>query len=442
MRLKLLLFASAAWILSPSLSHAQSLSETVQKALSSHPQNEEAQATLDAAREDADEQFSGYFPKVSVGTTGGRIYGDNATSRGLSTTRGAAYSYLWEGNISARQMLFDGFETDNKVRAANARAGSAKMSAADTREQLAARATQAYIELLRARTGLAMLKTHEKKVDNYLARIKSMVDQGAADEADHQMARDVRVILDGLITDYTGQVRAAEGNMLEIAGALPDGEMKKPAVPLQAIPANSDEAMRQILANHPALRAAALSAKSSTYDIQAQNAQLYPDVSGELSYLKSDKRDLIGGELEDARAVVKLNWAFDTGGATMARIARSRDEERVAQARQKELERTLMRDVRLAYAEYDTAREQLGHQEKRRSLNKILLETYTAKFEGAQLSLLQLMQADNQLFITGLEKMNGEHRVLAAQFAIIAGMGRMQEALGLGGLQKVSAHEP
>ena len=414
-----------------SIAQAETLENSVLSALESHPSAESAQAGLAVASEDKKAEYSGYFPEFLVNGSAGRIYGDNATSRGLSVTRGAGYSNLWEGQVTARQMIFDGFETSSRVGAANARKLSADMNLLDVRETLATRAAQSYLEVMRARTGYAMLKQQQKTVLDYLGRIKTSVDNGTSDEAEYQQARDVNVILDGFIADYEGQVRTAESNYFEVTGRFPEGDMEVPVPHIDLIPSTAAEALEFALASHPSLRAADFSAQSTEREVESEQAQLYPNLDGELSYLKSEKEDLIGGEIVDAKALVRMNWNFETGGGQLARIRKKRYEHEETLARAKELQRQVERGVRLAYSELQTAQSQLENSKKRQELNTKLFDTYKVQFEGARITLLQLMQADNQLLNTKLEKMNGEYRVLAAQYATLASMGRLQGSLNL-----------
>ncbi len=408
---------------------AESLNEAVEAALRNHPSAEAAQAAIGIAHEQGREEFSGYFPELSASGTYGRVYGDNSTSRGLVTDRGAAYSYLGEGSFSIRQMIFDGLETPSRVQAANTRARQAGTSAVDVRESLALRAAQAYVNVLRIRAGLEMLYAHRSQVDEYLERIDIMVTEGVADEAELQQAKEVRVILAGIVKEYEGQGKAAEADYMEVTGHMPQGDMIKQSPRLDLVPAYADDATTFAKSHHPAVLAAELEAAASGYDIDAEKAALYPDLDGELSYLKSDKDDVIGGELVDARAVFRMNWNFSTGGAELARIKRKQLEHQESVAQMQEVHRQIERDVRLAYSEFETSRAQYGLLGERAELNGNLFETYKTQFEGARISQLQLMQTHNQLFNTLLEKVNGEHRLLAAQYAILASVGRLQESL-------------
>lgn len=410
---------------------AQTLLDTVSKTLAKHPQVASAKLDIDIAREDQAEQHSSYYPEVSVNTTFGRIFGDNSTSRGLSVTRGSGYSYLGEASISARQMIFDASETRNRLAAARADERAAILNVADVQENLALRAVQTYINLIRARKGLAMVEKHKSNVAGYLKRVKTLVDEGAADEAELQQARDVLLILQDYESDYMGQVKAAESDYKELTGDLPDKALTSPVPSLDMIPENLDESIALAMDNHPFLRSARITAESASHGIKAEESALYPDVDGELSFLKSDKDDVIGGELEDGRAVVRMNWNFETGGAQNARIQKRRLEYKAAISQLEDARRQIERGIRLAYAEKETAQRQFETQKKRYDLNKKLFSTYETQFEGARVSLLQVMQADNQKFNSSLEKTNAQHRFLLSQYAVLASIGKLQESLGL-----------
>ena len=140
---------------------------------------------------------------------------------------------------------------------------------------------------------------------------------------------------------------------------------------------------------------------------------------------------------------MRLNWELETGGAQLARIEQKRLKEKETASRAQELERQIERTIRLAYSEYKTALAQADTQERRLSLNEKLFETYNVQFEGARITLLQLMQSDNQLFTAQLEKMNGKFRLLAARYAILAGIGRLKESLDVNVAQvSDTAHVP
>jgi outer membrane protein TolC len=232
----------------------------------------------------------------------------------------------------------------------------------NVREGLAFRTVQTYINLIRARLGYQLILHHEDNVKSYLDRIRSMVDEGAADETELQQARDVSIILDNFRADYQGQLRAAESEYFELTGHLPEGDLFEPPSVKPLLPASLETAIATI-PEHPGIRSIALQSQARAYDKDAEKAALYPDVNGELSYLERDQRDVIGGEATDARAVIKMNWAFETGGAQLARIKKRSIEHQDLMYRKQDAQRQIERGVRLAYAELDTAQIQNANQD-------------------------------------------------------------------------------
>lgn len=420
-------------------SYAQTLEVAVGNALASHPSAEAALATLNATKEQKKEAYSRYFPQISANASFGRMYGDNATSRGLSVTRGAGYSYTGEGSLTVSQLIFDGMETPNRVDAAAARAESAGADITDIRESLAYRAVQSYIDVVRTQRGLSLITEHSDLVTDYLERIREMVEDGASDETELQQARDISVILQGIKAEYEGQAQAAIARYSEVTGIAPPEVMNEPSEKTEAIAQDMSAAIAKAKANHPAVLSSKLQAEASSYEVDAEKGTLYPDVNGELSYLKSDKDDILGGEVVDARALVRMSWNFSTGGEQFARIRRTKYAQKEAQARMQEIQRQIEQNVKLAYNEYNTAARQLELLGQRQDLNEKLFATYQSQFEGARVNLLQLMQAHNQLFNTNLESVNGHYRYLTAQYGVLASMGQLQSALNVQSPAKVSS---
>ena len=276
-----------------------------------------------------------------------------------------------------------------------------------------------------------MIKGQKATIDDYLQRIRSMVDDGAADEAELQQARDVQIILDNFIADYEGQARQLESDYAELTGHLPEKALESPVISIDRIPSSVTDGITLAKENHPLVKVSQYQSQSAKHEIEAEKSTYIPKFDGELSYLKSDKDDIIGGEVEDGRAVVRMNWGFETGGAQAARINQRNYEYKDALARTADAKRQVERNVRQAYAELATAQKQYENQKKRQDLNKKLLETYKVQFEGARISVLQLMQADNQLLLTNLETSNAQSRVLLAQYAILSSMGLLREALNI-----------
>jgi len=410
---------------------AELLSEAVLSALNHHPSVEAAIANRDAFGEERREQWADHFPSFNARAAGGRVYGDNSTSRGLTVTRGAAYSYLWEGSVTLTQPIFDGHETFNRVDAAELRQESATFELTDIREELALRTVLAYLDVLRNRETLEKINAHREKLANYHERIQKMVDEGAADKSMIVQAQDIKAQLDSTMTDVEGQLKTAHAQYAELTGHLPEDPMEKPAARVDMISEDVQAGVTDALTSHPSLKAAKTSEEAVGYDAAAEKQFYYPDVTGELSYLERDQADEIGGEAIDAKAVVRLNWDLSVAGGQAARVSKTLYRQQESKAKLAETERQVERDVRIAYSEMATSIDRVKIQADRVKINEDLFGNYEAQFEAARVNLLQLLQSDNALFNAKLALLNGEYKLLASQFAILASMGRLQEALSV-----------
>ena len=412
---------------------AEDVGRAVSYALEHHPAVEGAHLGYKAAQRDQKVEQSNFYPELSAGITAGRVYQDNATSRGLSVTRGAAYSGLGEGNIALTQTVFDGMETQNRVKAAEARAKSSHYGLLGVQGTIALRVAQSYTDILRLYTALNILKQQAESIKDYEARIEDMVVQGVADEAELQQAKDVAMIVDGLRVEYRAQLLSGKAAYVEAVG-IDFREMfpKRAQVPdslSSFIPEDIFEGIKDAKERHPLLQAADMDSAASGHDVKVERAALYPDVRGELSYLKTDKRDIIGGETKDARATLRMNWNFSTGLGAMHAVQKKRYEHYEASANREAMEAEIERDIHQAYAHYNMMKEKNVLSRNRVELNEKLLEAYKTQFEGARISFLSVMRAESQLFNARLEENDNKYNLLSAEYALLGSLGQLKDIL-------------
>lgn len=407
---------------------AVTLGDSIQKALATNPAIETAQSQQLFNQEEYKENRSGLFPVISTSATTGRIFGDNSTSRGLTVDRGTAYSWLGEGSAAVIQPLFDGKETFNRMDAAKARISASDYTIADTKENIALNAAQAHLAVLRAQDILDQTKAYYDTIQDYKNRIQLMVDEGVADETELAQAKNISIMLESTMTDYKGQLDAAYASYREVVGSMPQADLLKPDMALK-IEEDVEKTIALAKNNHPLLLSGNQELQALTNEVEAEQSTLLPDLNGEVSYLKRDQREEIGGELTDARAVLKMNWDFETGGAQKARERQKKAQYLEALNKNKEIAREIESKIRQAYVEYETASKQKELVKKREITTNELFEAYNTQFEGARVRLLQLMQAENQLFNTKLEAISEEYRYLLSKINILASAGQLVENL-------------
>lgn len=433
-RLRFSLLLCAAFCVNISASCAQeanvtSLGAVVQESLQGHPYISAAQAGLDAAQKDIQIEKSAYFPEISASAGVGRVYQDNATSRGLTVDRGAAYSNYKDGSVSMRQLLFDGFETSGRVQAARAQSLSARENFKDAQEQIVMRAGLTYINLYRINMAIGLLNELAQDADDYLERIKSLVNDGAADESELQQAMDVRYMIDSNLSDYQGQLDVVYAAYREVTGHDPAGDYAEPPMLSDKILSEPDEAVALALGEAPVLKAAQYDYEASADGVQVAKAAYYPDVTGELSYNKATKKEVIGGDSVDGRALVRMNWSFSTGMRQNHSVGQSKMRAQESKAREEDLARSLERDIRQAYAQRKAYLNKKEILEKRVKLNEGLLKTLNTQYDGGRVSLLNIMRTQSQFYNARLEQLENSYAIMSEEYTILAQTGRLTDSI-------------
>ncbi len=430
MRFKFIFTAVLICFLELGNANAGDLHDALNSALKTHPSIEGAYLGYKASEEGRKVEFSKYYPEISVNLTAARAYQDNSTSRGLVTERGAAYTGVGEGRVSLRQMVFDGLETKNRVVAAEARIESSNYNLLNIEDSLILRVSQIYVDILRLSNSLKILEEQKESIRDYEDRITDMVSENLSDEVELQQARDVSMLIDGVISEYKGQFASALAAYHESVGEKFSGNLKFMPKTLDRfiikdIATSVDIAKQQ----HPLLQSSRMDSKAARHDMKAEHGKLYPDISSEVSYSKNDKKDVVGGETKDARIGVNMNWSFSIGGGDVSSVRQKRYEHYKATAVYKTLEGEIERDIHRSYATYNTIKSNVELSKDRVGLNEKLLDAYNNKFQGGLISLLSLMRAESQLFNARLAYEENKYYMLSSQYDLLASVGQLKNVL-------------
>ncbi len=329
--------------------NAETLSGSVQSAVQNHPSVMAALAGEEVSRQDIKEQQSAYYPTASAGASFGRIYADNTTTRGLTVSRGAGYSWFGEGTGSLSQKLYDFNATRHGIDAAKARYQSAGASREVQILSVELQAAQAYLQLLRAQELLNTAKTNMGDMESYYKRIKTAFDNGGADESEVTRAQDFVSLAKNTVLQYETDLKIAAAGYKEIVGNEPQGELEEPSFEMSNLPQTLGEAITKATSYNPQIDSSALEVKATEQDLKREKSAFYPDLNAELSYMQRDQKDIIGGESTDGRALVRMNWDYNFGGAQTAAQKRAAAIKQEAEFNLEATNRLIERDVEVAW---------------------------------------------------------------------------------------------
>ncbi|MEJ1298801.1 MAG: TolC family outer membrane protein [Candidatus Sedimenticola sp. (ex Thyasira tokunagai)] len=410
---------------------ALTLEESVQTALKSYPSIQKAQAARMAIEGDLGVANSRFRPTIDLALGYGREYSNNPTTRaiGLAANKEGRYLARQEASITLTQVLFDGYSRDSEVEKQSALLKGAGYDIRDEAETVAADVAFAYIDILRyleiLRLSEENLEVHSKILDN----VKKRVDAGQSGVADLQQATARQASAKSRIAEVRLDLDKAEIAFNRLVGIEAD-ELTKPEFAANMLPSDLDMAVQMASESSPLVERSRSEAASAKADIGNARAGNYPTVLFELR--GSDNHDLDGssGINKDMTAMVRLNMNLYRGGADKAReqAASSRHGESMAGLAQSQ--RQVEEEVRRAWSAMERQDEEVMGRFDQVLANGQVVDTYREEFDVGQRDLLDLLDSENELFVSRTQLVSAESSALYARYLVVASMGQLVEGLG------------
>ena len=429
--MRLHLFKAIPFVLAASFVQAQTLPQAMQQALDVHP---EIQAGVNS-RIAADYQLraaqGGYLPRVDLNAGYGRQGTDNATTR-ANNPGGNHWDTLNRGESSLRlqQMIFDGFATSSEVGRQQANVNSRAYSLLGTSERTALTVAQVYLEVLTRREFVRLaednLRNHERIYDQIKLRTERGVGNGAdQDQAEARLAQ----ARNNLITEQTN-LADAQVNYLSAVGQMPD-ELERPAPFMAMLPADLNEARRQMLDNSPILRSAEsdISAAEKQYD--AAKSNFYPRFDAELG---TNADNNVSGDPNHSNgweAMVRMRFNLFAGGSNKADLQSKSYQANLALDIRNNALRQLNEELGLAWNALNNANAQLPVAQQYVDHSTRVRTSYQQQFSLGQRTLLDLLDSENELFTASRRLEEIKNIQLFTQYRIKATMGELLKSQGV-----------
>ncbi|HDS1683917.1 TPA: TolC family outer membrane protein [Pseudomonas putida] len=418
-------FAALPFALSISFVQAQTLPEAMQKALEVHP---EIQAGVNA-RTAADYQLraakGGYLPKVDL-TAG---YGREGTD---SPSTGNRWDTLNRGEsaIKLRQMVFDGFATSNEVGRQQATVNSRAYSLLGTSERTALEVAQVYLDVLTRREMVRLaqdnLSNHERVLDQIKLRTSRGVGRYAdLDQAEARLAQ----ARNNLITEQTN-LADANTNYLSVVGQLPD-ELSAPAPFIDLLPANLDEARRQLVESSPILRSAESDIAAAEKQYETAKSTFYPRFDAELGRTADNNLDGMQGHNNEWQAMLRMNFNLYNGGSNKADLeSKSYLANQALDIRNNAL-RQLNEELGLAWNALENANAQVPIAQQYVDHSIRVRSAYQQQFTLGERTLLDLLDSENETFTAQRRLVEVKNIQVYTQYRIKATMGQLLKSQGV-----------
>jgi len=333
--------------------------------------------------------------------------------------------------LTASQLLWDGWASSNEVGRANHAKMSRYFDFVDATEQASLEASRAHYDVQRFRKLVTLAEQnyvqHKYAHDQILSRVKAGVARGVDQEqagARLALAESNLVTEKANLHDVTERYRRIVGELPPTSG---DGlvELSKP------VPSTGASALEATAINSPVIAAAIENLRAVRAQAESRKGSYQPRVEARVRAGVGHNFDGVENQKRDVLGQIVLNWNLFNGGIDDARQRQAANLLNQAMDLRDKACRDTRQTVAIAYNDVGKLTEQLGYLDRNVTAIGKARDAYRQQFDIGQRSLLDLLNAENELYTAKRSYAIAAADLDIAKVRTHAGMGNLVSALGL-----------
>jgi len=411
-----------------------SLSITLDKAISTGIQTNPEYGVVAASRRATDEELKQgkalFYPSVDVNADTGFEHSDDPGTRGGTDNDDEENLWRYDAGVTLTQMLFDGWESKYEVERQKARVLSSAHRVRETAELVGLAIVEAYLEVLRQRQLLFIARQNVAEHISILDQIQQGVSAGRSTQADLEQARARLASAKATEASTREALATAIGNYREEVGDKP-GKLTLPEVPYGALARDADEHVERALDASPTLDVYESDIEVAYAEAHGTRSTFYPQLDLQLNARHGEDLGGVEGEDTSASALVLLNWNLYRGGADMARSREFIHRHQQAKEARAQASRALENDVRQSWARMVSAGERARQFAAQVDSNVEVVAAYKDQFNLDRRTLLDVLDAQNELFVSRSSTVNAEFLEMFAVYRLLALEGKLLPTIGV-----------
>ena len=401
------MLAVVAVAMGPRAASAESLRPLIAGLLDGHNLIDAAQSDLQAAAENVEVAYGGWYPALNVTSHAG--YEQQIKPGGTEDTRMPSK----ELDVTVTQKLWDFGATGSAIRSAKLTRSQAEASLQAARQNLALRGVVAYLNVLRAGRIVEFAQRSEANIKVQTQLEDARVQRGAGFATDVLQSKQLLAQAEARRFQAEGLLQLARNNFRAVFGKVPEtlAEMEKPSLPVDLLPPTVDEAIAIAREQNPLLEAALLGAEVSREAIKAaQAAGFYPTFNGVVSWkAKSDVGGTAGHQYETL-GKVEMNFPFNLGLTATNSVRAARGTYNAANSRYADARDLVEQQVRDGWENLRVQRERANALLNAANIAAEFLELARKERQLGNRSLLDVLNGETAMINASSDAASAENR--------------------------------
>jgi len=411
--------------LKASTTSKMTLAEAVGLGLQKSPDVGQAVQDTLAAKQVTRQALGANLPSLSIGGETGE---DHTKYLGIPPQN----QDLWHNRstMSLTQLLFDGWGTWSQYKGQEARTQSAAEHTGEVAEFSGLDSVQAFLDVLRRRQLLQIARDNVSEHLRILDTINAGAKAGTMTQGDVAQIKARLSLARANVASSEESLRQAETLFAQKVGDTP-GDLAEPDVPANKLQATVNDAVQDALLHNPTLIVAQSDIKATEFDHEGADSLMYPHVDIEANGAVGDNISGIPGNNQSATVLAVARWNLYHGGADLARMHETLY--RTASAREKRRQALLQveKDTRDTWAAMLSAADRTKDYAEQATANEKVVSVYLDQFTLGRRTLLDVLDAQNELFIARSNNVDASYADKFAVYRILALEGHLLETLNV-----------
>jgi outer membrane protein len=403
-----------------------------------NPQLNAQRAATRAVDENVAIALGGYRPRVLATGSLTETYLEQLSRRpptntcisGVNCGSVGAASY----GLTATQTLFNGFQTGNRTRQAEAQVFSARELLRTTEQTVLLSAATAYMNLLRDTAIVELQRSNVTVLEATLRQTRDRFNVGEVTRTDVAQA-------ESRLAAGRSQLLTAESNYItsraqyrQVIGVEP-GRLVA-AMPVDRLsPRNLPGALARARTEHPTITTATYNVDVAAYQVKVAEGALYPTLTlqGNANKTIGSTSNLTTASTLTASATAQLSVPIYQGGGEYATIRQAKET-----LGQRRLDLDTARDqvqstVTQAWGQLEAAKAQIEATEAQVAASEIALNGVREEARVGQRTTLDVLNAQQDLVNSRVALVTAQRDRVVASYSVLAAVGSLSpQILGLG----------
>jgi adhesin transport system outer membrane protein len=416
------LFVGAMAFATSSMAQPLTVNDAIRMAVQTNPTVGEAAANRRATEAELHQTQGTLLPQVRIEASGGPLRTNERDVPALSApTNNGQWIPGSKASIVVRQLLFDGFTSINEIWRQTARVDSAAARVHERSELTALDAAEAYIDVVRYMRLVALANENVRAHRSILSNVQTRFKGGRAGEGDLEQTRERVDSAEAAAIEFRRSLDDARAKFRKVVGIEPIN-LRGPGR-LTGLPGSRDKVLAETITNNPTIKAAQGDVDAARYAFHSTSGAFLPTVSLEARTTTGNNEDNFPGHYSQSSVQAVATWDIFRGGQDSWKrqaAAERYTQTTMAHAR---LQRDAFESVDKAWNARTITGQRIAKLLQQIGSDRKVISAYSKEYDLGQRSLIDLLNAENQLFNAQVSLESARGVATFADYQLLATMG-------------------